>query len=228
MALPRSFSWARPAGRWQSQNLENHRTDQLIERAAMHELIGHVQSQQAMQRGPYSVSNAAGISRKDLLIDASLHEFDAVLEQAAAGCQKSGIALRRRLGRCKDQRVFDGMLEHELPVRIEDRKHLGKRALYSCLALAHELLESLEAKYSDVRQKVFFVLEISIRQRVAQAKRIGESPEADRLQPALPKNRQGNIAKPTAHGVDFGRRQCISSHLFNLHRLFNGVNIYVR
>ena len=171
----------------------------------MHELIGHVQSQQAVQRSPHNMGDLAGISRKNPLINASLNEFYGVLEQAPTGCQELGITLRRRLGSRKDQGVLDRIPEHEVPVRIEDGKHLRKGALRASLALAHELLEPLEAQHSDIGQKIFLVLEISIRQRVTHADRIGESPKRDSLQPARAENRQGSLAEAIAHRVDFCR-----------------------
>jgi hypothetical protein len=47
---------------------------QLFQCAAVHQLIGDVESQQAVQTGPHGVRDIAGIARQNVLIDASLNE----------------------------------------------------------------------------------------------------------------------------------------------------------
>ena len=104
----------------------DRRPDQVLDAAAMHELIGDVQRQQAMHAAPHGVRDLARIPGDRALIDAALHEFDGMLKQPAPRRQQLRVTLWRRLGRDEDQGVLHGMLEDEIHVGIHDREHAAQ------------------------------------------------------------------------------------------------------
>jgi len=74
----------------------DQRLHQLVETAAMHQLVGHVQRHQAVQGNPELVGDLARLAMQLPGLHAQGDDFHRMVEQAAPSGQQLRVAVRRR------------------------------------------------------------------------------------------------------------------------------------